>query len=83
MVSNRCKMAVKEVLKDLGLHFIIVDLGEIDIMEDISHEQREQLKIDLIHSGFELIDDKKTLLIAKIKTITESDFCMSAKGIFK
>ena len=36
MVSNRCKMAVKEELKKLGLHFIIVDLGEVEIMEDIS-----------------------------------------------
>ena len=61
-------MAVKEVLKDLGLHFIIVDLGEIDIMEDISSEQREQLKIALINSGLELMDNKRAMLIERIKT---------------
>ncbi len=44
MVSNRCKLAVKEELRKLGLHFIFVDLGEIEIMETISTEQREKLK---------------------------------------
>jgi len=67
MVSNRCKMAVKEELKKLGLHFILVDLGEVEIMENISMEQREQLKIALLSSGFELMDDKRAILIEKIK----------------
>ena len=67
MVSTRCKMAVKEALKKLGLHFIIVDLGEVEIMEKISTEQRDQLKIELLDSGLELMDDKKAILIEKIK----------------
>jgi AraC-like DNA-binding protein len=72
MVSNRCKMAVKEVLKSLGLHFIMVDLGEVEIMEDISADQREQLKVALLKSGLELMDDKRAILIEKIKnTIIE------------
>ena len=69
MVSNRCKMAVKEELKRLGLHFIVVDLGEVEIMENISVEQREQLKIALLSSGLELMDDKRAMLIEKIKNI--------------
>ena len=69
MVSTRCKMAVKEELKKLGLHFIVVDLGEIDIMENISSEQREQLKIALLSSGLELMDDKRAVLIEKIKNV--------------
>ena len=72
MVSARCIAAVKEELKKLGLHFIVVDLGEIDIMETISDEQREQLKIGLINSGLELMDDKRAVLIEKIiKVIIE------------
>src|ERR1035437_8182253 len=67
MVSNRCKMAVKEELKKLGLHFIIVDLGEVEIMENISAEMREELKTALLKSGLELMDDKKAMLIGKIK----------------
>ena len=69
MVSNRCKMAVKEALKKLGLHFILVDLGEIDIMENISGEQRELLKTALLDSGLELMDDKRAMLIEKIKNV--------------
>jgi AraC-like DNA-binding protein len=69
MVSNRCKMAVKEELKKLGLHFIVVDLGEVEIMENITAEQREQLKIALINSGLELMDDKRAVLIEKIKNV--------------
>jgi AraC-like DNA-binding protein len=67
MVSNRCKMAVKEELKKLGLHFIVVDLGEVEIMENISAAQREQIKIAFYNIGLELMEDKKAILIEKIK----------------
>ncbi len=69
MVSLRCKMVVKEELKKLGLHFIVVDLGEIEIMEDISEDQRENLKTALLDSGLELMDDKKAVLIEKVKSV--------------
>ncbi|WP_324213807.1 AraC family transcriptional regulator [Flavobacterium sp.] len=69
MVSNRCKIAVRDELKKLGLHFIVVDLGEVEIMENITHEKRELLKIGLLASGLELMEDKKAILIEKIKTI--------------
>ncbi|MFL5762718.1 MAG: helix-turn-helix domain-containing protein [Bacteroidia bacterium] len=69
MVSNRCKMAVKETLKSMGLHFIVVELGEVEIMETISVEQRQELKNNLVSSGLELMDDKKAVLIEKIKNV--------------
>lgn len=69
MVSNPCKMMVKEELKKLGLHFIVVDLGEVDVLEDISEEQRNQLKIDLSRLGLELLEDARVVLIEKIKNI--------------
>lgn len=69
MVSNRCKMAVKEELKKLGLHYIVVDLGEVEIMETLTMIQREHLKSTLLDSGLELMDDKKAILIERIKTI--------------
>jgi len=68
MVSNRCKMAVKAELRKLGLHFVVVDLGEVEIMEDITMAQRDQLKKGLSESGIELMDDKKAVLIGKIKS---------------
>ncbi|MES2285489.1 MAG: AraC family transcriptional regulator [Bacteroidota bacterium] len=69
MVSARCKMVVKEELKKLGLHFTPVDLGEVEIMENITSEQRQQLKIALHDSGLELMDDKRAVLIEKIKNV--------------
>lgn len=69
MVSNRCKMAVKEELRKLGLHFIVFDLGEVEIMEELSATQREQVKMALLNSGLELMDDKKAILIEKIKNV--------------
>ncbi len=69
MVSNRCKLAVKEELNKLGLHFIVVDLGEVEIMEDITEEQKEQLRLGLTSSGLELMDDKRAVLIEKIQNV--------------
>lgn len=69
MVSNRCKLAVRDELKKLGLHFIVVDLGEVEIMENISMEKREMLKKGLLVSGLELMDDKRAILIERIKNI--------------
>jgi AraC-like DNA-binding protein len=69
MVSNRCKLAVKEELKKLGLHFIVVDLGEVEIMEDLTSDQRNQLQSGLVSSGLELMDDKRAVLIEKINNV--------------
>ncbi len=69
MVSLRCKMAVKEELKKMGLHYIVVELGEIEIMETLDKDQLQQLKAALAETGLELMDDKKAVLIEKIKII--------------
>ncbi len=69
MVSNRCKIIVKQELKSLGLHFIVVGLGEVEIMEEITSEQRHLLKTALLSSGLELMEDKKAILIEKIKSV--------------
>jgi AraC-like DNA-binding protein len=69
MVSLRCKMMVQEELKKLGLQYVVVDLGVVEILEDISPEQHEQLKANLLKSGLELLDNKKSILIEKIKNV--------------
>ena len=68
MVSLRCKMMVKEELKKLGLQsqHVIVDLGTVELLEDITEKQREQLKKNLLISGLELLDDTKSILIERI-----------------
>ena len=62
-------MVVKSELEKLGLHYITVDLGETEIMEEISPEQLTNLSIALKKTGLELMDDKKSILVEKIKTI--------------
>ncbi len=69
MVSIRCKMVVKETLEKLGLRYIILELGTVEILEDLSEAQREKLHFALLKSGLELMDDKKAVLIEKIKNI--------------
>ncbi len=69
MVSRRCKITVEEELKKLGICPILVELGTVETPQRISKQQREQLKINLLCSGLELLDDKKSILIEKIKTV--------------
>ena len=69
MLSLRCKLMVKSELDKMGLHYRNVELGVADIEEDITDEQRAQLKSALMKSGLELMDDKKSILIEKIKNV--------------
>ncbi|WP_081165288.1 helix-turn-helix domain-containing protein [Niastella populi] len=69
MVCLRCVMVVKEELNKLGYHYISVVLGEAEVIEDISAGQHEQLRTALLKSGLELMDDKKSILIQKIKNV--------------
>jgi AraC-like DNA-binding protein len=62
-------MVVKDELTKLGLHHVVVDLGEAEIIENISPSQRADFKAALLRSGLELMDDKKSVLIEKIKNV--------------
>ncbi len=68
MVSQRCKKVVKEELEKLGLQsqHVLIDLGIVEIQENITPQQREQLKEKLLISGLELLDDSKSILIEKV-----------------
>ncbi len=69
MVSIRCKMVVISELETLGLPYTSVDLGEVEIPGTISQAQRMELARVLKRSGLELMDDKKAILIEKIKQV--------------
>ena len=62
-------MVVKDELTKLGLHFVVVDLGMVEILEKISNEDREKLRVNLLRSGLELLEDKKSILIEQIKAV--------------
>jgi len=65
----RCQIAVKSELDKLGLHHTRVELGETEIMEELSPEQRSMLSDSLKNIGLELLEDKKNIMVERIKTI--------------
>lgn len=67
MVSLRCKMVVKDELCNLRIGYNLIELGTVDLTEPISTDKLEKLKINLLKSGLELMDDKKSILIERIK----------------
>lgn len=76
MVCNRCKMVVQSELEKLGLTAISVELGEVQLSREVSKEMLEQLNNRLLAFGFELIDDRKSRTVEKVKNlITELVHC--------
>ena len=69
MVSLRCKMVVKQELQKLGINYVNVDLGTIEISENITDLQKEQLGKNLRAFGLELLDDNRKIIIEKIKSL--------------
>ncbi len=69
MVCIRCKMIVEQELKKLSLHGIIVELGEVEILENASSAKLEELNTALLKFGLELMDCRKSILIEKIKKV--------------
>jgi AraC-like DNA-binding protein len=67
MVSNRCIMAVKQLLGDLKIPYVDVELGEVELESVLTPGKQDQLQKALLGIGLELISDKKTMLIEKIK----------------
>ena len=68
MVSNCCKLMVKEKLRNLGLHPTEITLGEVEINEEISSQQHDEVRHTLKKMGLELLEDKRSIQIEKIKT---------------
>lgn len=69
MVSQRCKMLVKAELEAVGLNYVVIELGMVEILEKITQVQSERLSIALLKSGLELLENKKAILIDKIKNV--------------
>lgn len=69
MVSLRCKMLVKAALDKLHIPYGSVELGEVEIKEPLTGEQAADLKTVLLNAGLELMDDKRSILIEKIKAL--------------
>lgn len=69
MVSLRCKLMVKKELEKLGLHYANIELGTVETEEEINDEVLLKLKSNLAISGLDLMDDKRSILIDRIKNV--------------
>ncbi|MBS1644898.1 MAG: helix-turn-helix transcriptional regulator [Bacteroidetes bacterium] len=69
MVCNRCILVVKQVLEAMKLQPLSVTLGELELSKALTDEEKNELNSRLMAVGFELIDDKKSRLIAQIKSL--------------
>ena len=69
MVSLRCKMIVQQELEKLGIPFLSIDLGLVETKDTITEQQHDDLKSNLELVGLELLDDKRSILIDKIKNV--------------
>ena len=72
MVCDRCKMVVRQELESLHLPYKNVDLGQVELVHEPSAEQLQELREHLQKQGFELLDDKKTKTVERIKTVIVS-----------
>lgn len=69
MVSQRCKLLVKQELRKLNIAFLRVDLGVMELLQDISEEQSKQLNSKLKLAGLELLSDKRSILVEAIRNL--------------
>lgn len=67
MVSQRCKLMVEKELDKLGIKHFASELGTVEIFDNITDEKRLQFAASLLKSGLELLDDRRAILIEKVK----------------
>lgn len=81
MVCRRCIMAVEKIFIDNGYHLQKIELGEVDVQEGLNSEAIQKLDADLKQIGFEIIDDRKSRIIEKIKNLIISLVYQSDKPL--
>ena len=69
MVCRRCILMVSQILEKNGITPVTVALGEVTLAGDISPAQEKKLRADLESFGFEWLDDQRSRLIEKVKTL--------------
>ena len=68
MVCDRCKMAVRKIITDNGLHIVDLELGVVKLNDNIDETTHNKLQNELDTLGFELLDDHRQQIIGKIKS---------------
>ncbi|MEO6849849.1 MAG: AraC family transcriptional regulator [Mucilaginibacter sp.] len=69
MVCIRCKMVVQDQLKKISVRNAVVKLGEVEVMDTLTDIQAEDFRVGLLKFGLVVLDDKKSMLVDKIKKV--------------
>ena len=69
MVCDRCIMSVSDILSRLEIPFDSISLGEVSVLKTLNFEEREELSKELLATGFEIIEDKNSRLVNRIKSV--------------
>ncbi|UTW64624.1 helix-turn-helix transcriptional regulator [bacterium SCSIO 12741] len=72
MVCPRCIQRVVQIMEELQLPYVSVELGQVTLQKNLSQEEREGFRVELMNSGFELLEDRKSQLIDQIKRLVLS-----------
>lgn len=75
MVSHRCKIVVRQLIKNMHINTSVIVLGMVETIEDLTPVQIEELRSRLLYYSFELIDDKNKILVDKIKQLISEMIC--------
>ena len=87
MVCVRCKMAVQSVLESLNIDYLCIELGKVSLPGDLMVEKQYVLNAALKKYELELMDDKRMILVERIKTLiielfhsADADFRLKFSG---
>ena len=69
MVCGRCKRVVRDILEELGIEVLRVELGEVETGELPATVSMEQIRRVLADNDFELLEDRKTVMVEQIKAL--------------
>jgi YesN/AraC family two-component response regulator len=78
MACDCCKVLVEEELERLGVNFQKIELGEADIKGEMSEKKQELFSLAIQRAGLELVEDKKGILLEKIKKVMH-DYVYNSK----
>lgn len=84
MACESCKIIVRQALDELNLTTLKIDLGEVEIKEDITDEKKKILNSKIKRAGLELLISKQGVLIEKIrKVMVDSVYNSDEKPLMK
>ncbi len=69
MVCDRCILVIKSMFNEMNLPIESVKLGEVGVSRELSVDELSTLEKRLTAIGFELLDDRRSQLVEKVKTI--------------